>query len=57
MITQLKQRIKEKGDNMDEKDFDKIMKINQGGFGKGGVKKVGNAQGKRQRPMDIVRHN
>ena len=28
MITQLKQRIKEKGDNMDEKDFDKIMKIN-----------------------------
>lgn len=26
MITQLKQRIKEKGDDMDDKDFDKIMK-------------------------------
>jgi hypothetical protein len=25
---------------MDDKDFDKIMKPNQGGFGKGGVKKI-----------------
>jgi len=28
MITQLKQKIKEKGDDMDDKDFAKIMKTN-----------------------------
>lgn len=55
MISQLKQRIKDKGDDMDEKEFDKIMKINQGGFGAGGVKRVDGAQGKRQRTMDVVR--
>lgn len=55
MISKLKKRIKDKGDNMDDKEFDKIMKINQGGFGKGGVKRVDGAQGKREKPMDFVR--
>jgi hypothetical protein len=55
MISKLKKRIKDKGDNMDDKEFDKIMKINQGGFGKGGVKRVDGAKGKREKPMDFVR--
>lgn len=40
---------------MDEREFDKIMNINQGGFGKGGIKRVDGAQGKRQKTMDTVR--
>ena len=55
MISKLKQRIKEKGDDMEERDFDQIMNINQGGFGKGGIKRVDGAQGKRARTMDTVR--
>lgn len=55
MINSLKQRIKDKGDDMDDREFDKIMGTNKGGFGKGGIKRVDGAQGKRQKTMDVVR--
>jgi len=54
MIGKLKQRIQDKGD-VGEREFDRIMGINQGGFGKGGIKRVDGAMGKKPRTIDAVR--